>query len=293
MQTRQEHWITSGDLLIHAVSEGNSEATPLVLVHGYPDNHKVWDQVTQLLSQTYRVIRYDVRGAGHSDKPRRTRDYRLELLATDLQAVVQALLPGQRFHLVAHDWGSIQSWESVAGGPLQSQIGSFTSISGPCLDHIGFWIRRQLSNRKADGFKKLRNQLLSSWYVMLFQVPYLAETIWKVGLDQMWPDYLKKYEQVANPELSETQQSDGQFGVKLYRANVLPRLLRPTQKRAQCPVQLIIPTQDNYVSPHLNERLSQWTESLVIRELAAPHWAMLTEPETVSNAIHEFVSTNP
>ncbi len=67
MPTKREHRVTSGDLLLYAVAEGNPEATPIVLVHGYPDNHSVWDKVATALSREYLVIRYDVRGAGRPD----------------------------------------------------------------------------------------------------------------------------------------------------------------------------------------------------------------------------------
>ena len=138
-----------------------------MLVHGYPDNLRVWDKVSAALSREYLVIRYDVRGAGESDKPRRTRDYRLALLADDLQAVVDTLIPGREFHLIAHDWGSIQSWESVTGGPLQNRIRSYTSISGPCLDHVGFWLRKQLeSTRFGRG-----NEGTPATYKFLVRVP--------------------------------------------------------------------------------------------------------------------------
>ena len=90
MGNHRTHWVGSGGLAIHAVTEGHPDSTPLVLVHGYPDNLRVWDKVSAALSQEYLVIRYDVRGAGESDKPRKTRDYRLALLADDLQAVVDA-----------------------------------------------------------------------------------------------------------------------------------------------------------------------------------------------------------
>ena len=286
---QRAHWVTSGDLVIHAVVEGHPEATPLVLVHGYPDNHRVWDRVASALSQDYLVIRYDVRGAGRSDKPRHTRDYRLTALAGDLQAVVDTLIPGRLFHLVAHDWGSIQSWESVTGGPLQDRIRSYTSISGPCLDHVGFWIRSQLAN---NGLGKVLRQFASSWYVFLFQVPLLPEAIWNAGLDRYWPDYLRTREQVTDARFSDAQKADGAYGVKLYRANFLPRLLRPRPRVATCPVQVIVPTRDAYVRPQLNEHLQRWAGKLTFRELDAPHWAPLTQPEAVTGAVRAFVSSH-
>lgn len=289
VKEQRAHWITSGDLVIHAVAEGHPEATPLVLVHGYPDNHQVWDQVASALSRDYLVIRYDVRGAGRSDKPRRTRDYRLAALAGDMQAVVDTLIPGREFHLVAHDWGSIQSWESVTGGPLQDRIRSYTSISGPCLDHVGFWIRSQLATPGAEGLGKVLRQFASSWYVFLFQIPLLPEAIWNAGLDRYWPDYLRTREEVPDARFSDAQKADGAYGVKLYRANFLPRLLRPRRRVATCPVQVLVPTRDAYVRPHLNEHLERWAGKLTVRELDAPHWALLTQPEAVSGAVRSFI----
>lgn len=293
MSNRTTHWVTSGDLIIHVIVEGRPHATPLILVHGYPDNHRIWDEVAKQLSSEYLVIRYDVRGAGKSDKPKRTRDYRLPLLARDLEAVVDTIIPNRCFHLVAHDWGSIQSWESVTGVPLRAQIRSYTSISGPCLDHVGFWIRNQLASPGLEGFGKVLRQLASSWYVFLFQIPILPETIWRVGLDHYWPEYLRTQEEVANARFSKFQKADGLNGVKLYRANFLSRLLRPRVRFAACPVQIIVPTRDAFVGPQLNEYLERWTGKLKVCPIDAPHWAPLTQPKEIACAVKEFVAANP
>ena len=79
--------------------------------------------------------------------------------ADDLQAVVDTLIPGREFHLIAHDWGAIQSWESVTGEPLQNRIRSYTSISGPSLDHAGHWVQRRLRAGTAEGYSAVARQL--------------------------------------------------------------------------------------------------------------------------------------
>lgn len=293
MYSEREHWITNGNHVIHAIAEGDPTATPLVLVHGYPDNLRVWDKVSAILSRNHLVIRYDVRGAGKSDKPRNTGAYQLSLLEKDLNAVVDTLIPDRPFHLIAHDWGSIQSWESVTGGPLQSRIRSYTSISGPCLDHVGFWLRRQMLSSGLSGISKVLQQLRSSWYVFLFQVPLIPELVWRVGLDRLWPRYLRSYEQIEDARFSAMQKADGLYGVKLYRANFLPRLLRPRSRFAQCPVQIIIPARDAYVRPQLNEHLGQWAGKLTLQYLDEPHWAPLTAPEEVASTVRSFVSAHP
>lgn len=289
--TVTDHRIASGNITLHAVTEGNSDNPPLVLVHGYPDNHHVWDKVVKVLAPDFFLIRYDVRGAGLSDKPSRTRDYQLALLSGDLEAVVDQLIPGETFHLAAHDWGSIQSWESVTAGPLKQRILSYTSMSGPCLDHVGFWLREEGLDFTRSGAVKVVGQLASSWYVFLFQIPLLPEAAWQLGLDRAWPKILRKWEGVPDADFSAHQKSDGHFGVNLYRANFLPRLLKPSARNADCPVQLILPKQDNYVRGQLFEKLSQWTGKLTRQELDAPHWAPLTAPEAVAGAIREFALT--
>ena len=86
------------------------------------------------------IVTYDVRGAGLSSIPKRIRDYRLERLSLDLQEVVDELLPNRQFHMAAHDWGSIQSWESVTEPKFKGRLLlSYTTISGPCLDHAALF----------------------------------------------------------------------------------------------------------------------------------------------------------
>ncbi|GGC63701.1 alpha/beta fold hydrolase [Marinobacter halophilus] len=292
MSIVREHWVTSGDLILYARTEGNPEATPLVLVHGYPDNHTVWDKVTEQLKQDYLVVRYDVRGAGRSDKPSKTSAYRMKLLAGDLKSVVDTVIPDRPFHLVAHDWGAIQSWETVTTGALEGRIRSYTAISGPCLDHVSYWLRSQITALRSGGTAKVLKQLASSWYAFLFQLPVLPESLWKLGLDRLWPDYLRNHEQLAEAQFSPFQKADGQYGVKLYRANFLPKLLWPEPRRAGCPVQVIIPTGDAYVGRQLTEQLVRWTGKLTLQELNTTHWAPVTEPAAISRSVREFVNAH-
>jgi len=287
-----QHWVNNKGVDLYVATEGDPARPALVLVHGYPDNHSVWDAVTRQLACRYFVIRYDVRGAGRSSSPARTRDYQIRHLASDLACVVDAVIPGRPFHLAAHDWGSIQSWESVTTGPLAARVLSYTTISGPCLDHVASWIRSNLLARGWPGRQKLLRQLADSWYVFLFQLPLLPEALWRAGLDRFWPTYLAHREQVTGDTRNPFQKKDGCHGVKLYRANFLPRLLRPQPRYAQCPVLLIVPANDNYVGEQLSDNLEQWAGTLVRKRIDAPHWVVLTHPQTVARWIDEFIQ-NP
>src|SRR4051812_35714209 len=97
--------ITATDgVTLRGHESGPSGAPIVVCVHGYPDDHTLWDGVTAELAQRYHVVAYDVRGAGKSGKPQGRQAYRLDQLVRDLAAVIDAVSPDHPVHLLAHDW---------------------------------------------------------------------------------------------------------------------------------------------------------------------------------------------
>jgi len=70
---------TSADGVRIALHEyGDPDAPVLVCVHGYPDNAALWKPVAERLADHFRIIAYDVRGAGDSDHPRGRASYHLD-----------------------------------------------------------------------------------------------------------------------------------------------------------------------------------------------------------------------
>lgn len=281
------HTVNSGGVRLAAYSRGNPDNPAVVLVHGYPDNHEVWNPVAERLAQHYYVVSYDVRGAGHSDRPKKVAEYTLEKLSADFVAVLDEVLPGRAVHIAAHDWGSIQTWESVTTAHLQYRILSYTTISGPCLDHVGFWMREHLLSASPDAIGKALNQLAHSWYIMMFQLPLVAPTIWRT-LGQYWPQVLKRTERIDAP-LSPSQKKDGAYGVNLYRANFLPALLKPRERYTGKPVQLIVPLRDAYVRDQLFEGITLWAHNTWRRDADAGHWTLLAEGTRLAQWIDDFI----
>ncbi len=74
---------------LHYVQAGNG--TPLILVHGYPFDHTLWQpQVDGLAdAEAARVITPDLRGFGQSDAPEGV--YTMEVYADDLHALLDLL----------------------------------------------------------------------------------------------------------------------------------------------------------------------------------------------------------
>jgi pimeloyl-ACP methyl ester carboxylesterase len=79
---------TPDGVRLRYTDRGEGEAT-IVLVHGWKGSHRLWDPVVYRLAQEFRVIAFDTRGMGESDKPRGRYDF--EVLAADLAAVLELL----------------------------------------------------------------------------------------------------------------------------------------------------------------------------------------------------------
>ena len=282
----QSHWVqTTDQQRLYVKTWGKSENPVVVLVHGHPDNQDVWEPVIQYLIHDYYIVTYDVRGAGMSSVPRRTRAYALPQLSLDLESVVNSMIPQRSFHLVAHDWGSIQSWESATEPKFRERMLSFTTISGPCLDHAAFWMREQFRQHKPQFFK----QLTKSWYIAAFQVPFLAPTVWQFFSPEHWGKVLSRLEGRSDLPLNHHIAADGKHGVALYRANFIPRLTKPRERFAICPVQAIVLEQDQFVSPALIDEMPKWVEDFQRVNVNANHWAILSQPEVIAKEIKRFV----
>lgn len=82
--------ITTRDGTALHVEESYGGGRPVVLIHGWPLSGQSWEgQVGALVDEGYRVITYDRRGFGRSDKPPTGFDY--DTLAADLDDIATAL----------------------------------------------------------------------------------------------------------------------------------------------------------------------------------------------------------
>lgn len=274
--------VTASDGVRLRVHESGQPGAPTVVcVHGYPDDHTLWDGVAAELAPRYHVVSYDVRGSGESGKPRSRQAYRLDQLAQDLATVIDAISPDRPVHLLAHDWGAAQAWHALTGPWLNGRVGSYTSISGPCLDHAGHWFRARLRRPTPRALRELISQLVSSWYVTFFQLPLLPELAWRTGLAQR---ALARTDGAARPAVA-----DAVNGVQLYRANMAPRLVKPGPRRTDVPVQVLAPQRDPFVSRSLQTDIRRWVPNLAVRELPGGHWLPRTQPHTVARCASELI----
>lgn len=253
---------------------GRPDGPVLVAVHGFPDNHAVWDGIAAELGEQFRVVTYDVRGAGDSDKPTGRAAYRIQQLGDDLLAVLDAVSPDAPVHLVGHDWGSMQLWEPLAEPRFAGRVAGFTSISGPSVAFVGAWLR----DRHHLGASV--RQLLASTYMVLFQLPRLPEAVLRRA----------PVERVAGGGFARSV-ADKVNGINLYRANVPTRVLRPRPMRLDLPVLVLAPVDDPYSRlATATQAPVPYVDDLTVEEIPGGHWVLAEQPAVVADRIRAFVA---
>jgi NAD(P)-dependent dehydrogenase (short-subunit alcohol dehydrogenase family)/pimeloyl-ACP methyl ester carboxylesterase len=269
MNTVRTSSVFADGLRLLVTEQGDPGRPTVLLVHGYPDNSSVWDGMAELLAERFHVVRYDVRGTGGSAAPTDRAGYRLDRLAADLVAVVRATSPDRPVHLIGHDWGSIQGWHAITDPEYAPLFASYTSISGPCLDHIDAWMRRKLTRLR---FGPVLRQVTHSWYIAAFQVPKVPELVWRL------PFLRARFG---------AEKRDAVNGIELYRANMFGG--RRTERRTAVPVQQLALTKDIFVLPGLLDAAQPFTDALWRRPLPYAHWAPRTHPASIAARVTEFI----
>jgi NAD(P)-dependent dehydrogenase (short-subunit alcohol dehydrogenase family)/pimeloyl-ACP methyl ester carboxylesterase len=276
---------------LFVTESGDAGGPTLVLVHGFPDTHGCWEELAELLADRFHVVAYDVRGMGRSTAPERAGTYALDQLAIDLGAVIDAVSPDAPVHLVGHDWGAFQCWEAITTDGLRDRVASFTAVAGPRIDTVRSWALRRLRPAPA-ALAQLAGQARRSWYVAMFQIPAVPERVLSAGFERVWPAALRRIEGIAprpgHPAASLA--GDAQAGLALYRTNLPPLAARGSSRGpAEVPVQLIVPTRDNFISPAFYEDAGTWAERIWRRDIRAGHWAQRSHPDAVARYVSELV----
>lgn len=111
--------VDSKKLRIAYACGGPENGTPILLLHGWPDDASAWSSVTPLLeADGLRWIAPDLRGFGKTAflDPAALRDGSAVAIAQDAFDLMDAL-GIDRFHVVGHDWGGRATYHMAAMQP--------------------------------------------------------------------------------------------------------------------------------------------------------------------------------
>ena len=93
--------------------EGEGAQT-LLMIHGWPDTHRLWDSTVEALKADYRCVRFTLPGYDLAKPPASPS---LEQITATILRVVNVVSPNEKVTLVLHDWGCIFGYEFAAQHP--------------------------------------------------------------------------------------------------------------------------------------------------------------------------------
>lgn len=200
---------------LHVRHGGPTDAAPVLLLHGFPETGFGWrHQVGPLRDAGYRVLVPDQRGYGRSDRPRGVSHYVVDRMVDDAIAVLDALGEGRAAHVVGHDWGGAVAWQLARTRP--EAVRSLTVCNCPPADVL----------LRAPLFDPV--QLLRSWYILFFQLPWLPERLLHRGAGlRLLQDALDDKDEAAVYREAWSDPDAWRAALDWYRAAMRRRARRP------------------------------------------------------------------
>lgn len=287
---KQQRYIQAADVTLSVYEWGKSTADreTLVFIHGYPDEAQVWDELASLLKSDFHIVTYDVRGTGLSGKPLSEAGYHMDYLVSDLKEVIQQTSPNQPVHLIGHDLGALQGWAAVLDDKLKDYIKSYTALA-PSVDHVGIWFKENLNSKEPAKMFAAVKQMVSSSYMLFFNIPIIPELSWYLGLSKIWPQVVSQLEgkKIARHP---NQLKNGIRGLGFYRLNLFKPLLNAQKRYTSVPIHVLSMTKDRFVPQHIVDKQDRWVNSSFTRtDIPLGHWGIASHPDLVATPIRNYI----
>lgn len=267
-----QHRLKIDGLTFNVLDEGAGE--PVLLVHGFPDDHTVWrKQVPALVAAGYRVIAPDTRGCGESDMAARTSDYALPRLVADLVGILDAL-GIDRVKLIGHDWGAVIAWTFAAMHP--ERVERYAALS---VGHAAAYAAGPLE------------QKLKGWYVLAFQLRGIAEWVARAGNWWCLRRFANQPEEIDRWIASLARPGRLTAAISYYRAN-LGLLMRPDRTALKVPVMGLFSDGDRYLAAAQMKDSAAFVDAPFRYELieGAGHWLQIDLPDRINALLIDFLS---
>lgn len=243
--------------------------TTLVFLHGYPGQMSNWKYQVPYFEKKYRVIAYDQRGFGESDKPKQAvmSDY-----VKDLKALLEFLEidPGEAV-LVGHSFGGMVAQLYARDHPAKALV-LIGSLTRPRIDFTDYIINYLPSFIWKPLFFK-RNPLTDRLYPQLYFSPSTPLSVWEefardnVDYLQRLPAHVYRYH----------------MGFKDYNAE-------EWLDKIEVPALVVVGEHDKVAPSGEAEkiyRLLKNSRLIVIKD--AGHMVLYEKPEELNSIIEDFL----
>lgn len=272
----------NASVCLHAVAAGPNDGPLVVLLHGFPEFWYGWHkQIEPLASAGFRVIVPDQRGYNLSSKPIGVASYALPALVADVIGIADQL-GQQRIFLAGHDWGAAVAWSTALLHPQRVAKLAVLNVPHPSV------MRRFLSTHLS--------QMLRSWYIFFFQLPYLPEVFFSTSKLRIGTRALLRSSRPGtfSPEdLAQYRVAWSQPGAVTAMINWYRALFRVRAKfpdlTVRVPTRILWGQRDAFLLLEMaHESLRYCTQAELFTFANATHWLQHEEPARVSALLIDF-----
>jgi non-heme chloroperoxidase len=252
---------------------------PVVLIHGWPLSKEMWEyQVEALVGAGLRVIKYDRRGFGKSDKPWGDCDY--DILAADLNALMEQLdLSDATLVGFSMGGGEVARYLSKYGSSRISKailVSSVLPFLGKTNDNKD-GIPPEIAQEMMEQLTRDRISFLDDFGKQFFGVSMFTHPVSTPFLE-----YYRMLASVASPKA--TKECMIAFGSTDFREDIakinVPTLIIHGNNDKTVPIE---------ISSNKTSKLIANNQYLVYD--GAPHGLFYTHRERFNNDLVEFITT--
>jgi len=272
----------NGAIELQAVASGPQDGPVVVLLHGFPEFWYSWHkQIEPLATAGFRVIVPDQRGYNLSSKPRGVASYSLPKLVADVIALADQL-GQQKIYLAGHDWGAMVAWSAAILHPERIAKLAVLNVPHPSV------MRRYLMTQP--------RQLLRSWYMFFFQLPWLPELIFSsfnfhIGTRSLVSS--SRAGTFTQEDLDQYRAAWSQPGALTGMINWYRALLRAPARffnpAVTAPTRIIWGQRDRFLLAEMaHDSLKYCANGELFTIADATHWVQHEEPARVSELLIEF-----
>lgn len=278
----QHNFISTNGINLHYVSQGSGKL--MLMLHGFPEFWYSWRHQIQEFASDYHTVALDLRGYNDSDKPASPSAYQMSEFIQDLKGVITGL-GYEDCILVAHDWGGAIAWNFAYAYPEMVEKLIVLNIPHPA--------------KFAQGLRTPQ-QLLKSWYILAFQIPFLPELLFQLN------DYQAIKEAFSGMAIDKTAFSEEDLNayrdaaakpgaltamINYYRG-IFPLLFNsePEWPILEIPTLTIWGEADTALGKELTYGTEAYVRDWQIKYIPnCSHWVQQEQPALVNSYIWEFL----
>jgi pimeloyl-ACP methyl ester carboxylesterase len=284
----EHHQVPTNGIMLHVVQCGPPAGPLVVLLHGFPEFWYGWrHQIPALAAAGFRVWAPDQRGYNLSSKPPRVADYTIDTLGADILGLLEAA-GREKATVIGHDWGAAVAWWLAAHHPERLRRVAILNVPHPAV--------------LSQVLRQMPRQLLKSWYIFFFQLPWLPEKLFRWRQFRFGRGALRGTSRpgtFTSEDLQRYTEAWAQPGtltgmLNWYRAAFRRhRLGKQAMKNISIPVRILWGKQDAFLEPELAQlslQLCEQGELLYFGD--ATHWLHQEEPAAVNKLLLEFMQAD-